>query len=173
MSRFRPKRNTQPHAVYATCADICESFARDMTPLYLLAFVLTRNHAESERCFVTTMEGCVRLNCVFKGWERSWNRRCLIVNAIRRVFSGPTASDEKPDSWCEVDVESRGGAVVNALTTLAPPLQRFVFVMSVLERYSDRECALLLRCTLHDVAEARILALRQLSSFKPAFAKSA
>jgi hypothetical protein len=161
------------HTGYATCADVCENFANDVETLYLLAFLLTRNHAQAERCFVATVEDCARPNRVFKGWVRSWNKRCLIINAIRSVFSGPAESGEQPDFWCEVEVESRGAAVVNALTRLVPPLQRFVFVMSVLEMYSDHECTLLLRCTLRDVAEARILALKQLSGFKPTFAKSA
>jgi hypothetical protein len=40
---------------------------------------------------------------------------------------------------------------------------RFVFVMSVLERYSDRDCALLLNCSNVDVADARIRAFQQLA----------
>jgi DNA-directed RNA polymerase specialized sigma24 family protein len=41
------------------------------------------------------------------------------------------------------------------------PFERFVFVMSVLEGYSDQECSILLDCTRKDVAEARIRALQQ------------
>jgi hypothetical protein len=40
------------------------------------------------------------------------------------------------------------------------PLERFVFVMSVLERYSDRECSLLLYCMVKDVIDARSRSLQ-------------
>jgi hypothetical protein len=41
--------------------------------------------------------------------------------------------------------------------------ERFVFVMSVLERYSDYECALLLDCLVEDIHEARSHALQQIA----------
>jgi hypothetical protein len=40
---------------------------------------------------------------------------------------------------------------------------RFVFVMSVLERYSDRECALLLECSNSNILAARVSAFQQMS----------
>ena len=44
-----------------------------------------------------------------------------------------------------------------------PVFDRFVFVMSVLERYSDPECVLLLGCSFTDVLRARIRSLQQIS----------
>jgi DNA-directed RNA polymerase specialized sigma24 family protein len=96
----------------------------------------------------------------------------LIINAIRRVFPLPAASNGKRDARCEVDVESRGCLVINAVAGLAPPLQRFVFVMSILEGYSEQECAFLLGRTPRDVVEARMRALWQLSGVNPASAKT-
>jgi hypothetical protein len=48
----------------------------------------------------------------------------------------------------------------------SPP--RFVFIMSILEHYSDHDCALLLGCSVRDIPEARARALRELmeSSWK-------
>jgi DNA-directed RNA polymerase specialized sigma24 family protein len=40
---------------------------------------------------------------------------------------------------------------------------RFAFVMSVLEGYSDRDCALLLDCSYADLAAARLRAFHQIS----------
>src|ERR1039458_4345738 len=37
--------------------------------------------------------------------------------------------------------------------------ERFVFVMSVLERYSDQDCSVLLSCSRQDVGETRMRAL--------------
>jgi DNA-directed RNA polymerase specialized sigma24 family protein len=52
--------------------------------------------------------------------------------------------------------------VVDRLLSLRD-FDRFVFVMSVLERYSEHECALLLGCTPPDVREARTRALQHIS----------
>jgi len=173
MYSFRSKQNTQAQAGYATCSDLCENFVDDLEPLYALAFLLTGSHAEAEECFVATLDDAVTLNGVFKGWERPWNKRCLIINAIRRVFSRSTASNGKGDARCELDGESPGRYTINAVSRLAPPFQRFVFVMSVLERYSEHECALLLGCSPRDVFEARVHALWQLSGITPALTKIA
>jgi DNA-directed RNA polymerase specialized sigma24 family protein len=42
-----------------------------------------------------------------------------------------------------------------------PPFERFVFVMSVLECYTEQECSLLLGCTRREAMEARERALRR------------
>jgi DNA-directed RNA polymerase specialized sigma24 family protein len=44
------------------------------------------------------------------------------------------------------------------------PFERFVYVMTVLERYSDHECSILLGCARRDVLAARTRALQQLGS---------
>jgi hypothetical protein len=136
MSRFRPKQNGQFSSGYATYPDFCKSFVDDLQLLYLLAFLLTGSQTEAEQCFVATVEDAVREDCVFKGWEHVWIKRFLIVNAIRRVFPGPTESIGKQPVRYDAEVESRGRCTINAVAALAPPIQRFVFVMSVLERYS-------------------------------------
>ena len=53
-------------------------------------------------------------------------------------------------------------SLLKSLQALSPFI-RFVFVMSVLERYADRECALLLDCSSADVVAARIRAFHQIS----------
>jgi hypothetical protein len=42
--------------------------------------------------------------------------------------------------------------------------ERFVFVMSILEKYSAQECSLLLGCSRRDVIDARTVAIRHLAS---------
>jgi len=54
-------------------------------------------------------------------------------------------------------------AEVSAILKLAP-LERFVFVMSTLEGYSDHDCSILLDCARRDVTGARARALQQLGS---------
>jgi hypothetical protein len=43
-----------------------------------------------------------------------------------------------------------------------PPLERFVFVMTVLERYSDHECSIFLGYVQRDITAARARALQHL-----------
>ena len=166
MYRFRVQPDAQFHGGYATCATFRKIFLDDLHPLYLLAFLLIGNHVDAEECFVASFEDATRASSVFEGWERSWSKRCLIINAIRRVFPGRAGSLVRRD-WRQANVESEMPWIVKAVSGLAP-LHRFVFVMSILEHYSDSECALLLGCALRDVVEARIQALWQISGFDSA-----
>jgi hypothetical protein len=43
--------------------------------------------------------------------------------------------------------------------------ERFVFVMSVLEKYTDHDCSVLLGCARRDIAETRMRALLRLAEF--------
>jgi len=139
---------------YATRADFCRIFASDMNGLYLLSFLLTGDHTMAEQCFVDGLEDSTRGNAVFREWARSWARRKIIENAIRMVR--PNSSDALHNGhvhglskWTEVE----------AVITL-PAFERFVFVISVLEGYSAKDCSLLLGCTRADVIVARTRALR-------------
>jgi uncharacterized membrane protein len=172
MNSFRSKLGAP--AEYATCSDFRESLLDNLTTLYVLAFVLTGNHTEAEQCFVATVQDTVIANSVFKGWERSWSKRSLIINAIRHVFRGPIESTAKQHHGVgEVEVPSPAHDTINAVARLASPIQRFVFVISVLEGYSEHECALLLGSTSRDVRKARIDALWQLSGLTAALARTA
>jgi hypothetical protein len=44
------------------------------------------------------------------------------------------------------------------------PFERFVYVLTVLERYSEHECSVLLGCARRDVIAARVRALQQLGA---------
>jgi hypothetical protein len=54
-------------------------------------------------------------------------------------------------------------AEIAAILELAP-FERFVFVISVLEHYSEHECSVLLGCSRRDVIAARIRALQQIGT---------
>ncbi len=160
MFGFGKERSADSNARYASRADYCRIFQEDMRPLYLLSFLLTANHARAEQCYVEGIENAVKGFPVFKEWARSWSRRSVIQNAIRLVFS-ESVQGVVQDAWHESQLESR----VSSIDSVArlPQLDRFVLVMSVLERYSDRECSLLLNCTVRDVIDARLRALRTLA----------
>ena len=156
---------------YAKPVDFCEAFERDMKSFYLLAFLMTANHKEAERCFAATVEEGCAANSVFKPWMNSWIKRYLIKKAIRIVLSRPAQSDDERNLWCEGPAETQISNVVNAVTKLEA-LERFVFVMSILEGYSSRECSLLLDCTTESVAQLRVRASCRLAISDPSFTRN-
>jgi hypothetical protein len=155
-------------ADYAKYADFCDVFSNDTKPLYLLAFLLTANHKESEQCFVSTVEEGFKEHAVFKGWARSWVKRRLIENAIKIVSPASARNGGKRDLWIAGQREIHRECESDTVTKLAP-FERFVFVMSILERYSNWECGVMLGCSMNQVAQARMKALRQLPEFAALF----
>lgn len=149
---------------YATPADFEQIFTEDMSGLYLLSFLLTGDRDQAEACFVGGIGESVKTNRVFKEWARSWARRTIVRRAIRLIEprQHPEAEVRKPFIQTLDDLPPVLRAEVAAILQLAP-LERFVFVMSALERYSDHECSLLLGCTRRDVTEARARGLQQLA----------
>ena len=135
--------------------DFCGIFEKNMTHFYLLSFLLTADRRMAEECFVRGLEDSARSNRVFKEWADSWARRTIIHNAIQMVRPAPT--DTSTSSSGRDGIEWHAGtapAEMSAVVALAA-FERFAFVMSVLEHYSDQECALLLGCTRDEVMAAR------------------
>jgi len=170
MFGFGKARNAEFNSQYAIRADYCRIFQQEMRPLYLLSFLLTANHARAEQCYFEGFENAVKGSTVFKEWARSWSKRMVIQTAIRVVFS-ESVQTEVRDAWRDPLGEPRVTSVIDAVAQLAP-LVRFVFVMSVLERYSDRECSLLLNCTVKNVIGARLQAFRELAGADPVFSSA-
>jgi DNA-directed RNA polymerase specialized sigma24 family protein len=164
MGKAQENGNEGVSAPYATAADFRQVFTEDVNSLYLLSLLLTGSQEKAEECFVTGIGESTKGNYVFKEWARSWARRTIIQSAIRSI--GPRK--RSATSIRNIDVP-RGmdkvplvlHAEVRAILDLAP-FERFVFVMSVLERYSDHECSILLGCPRRDIATARARAMRQL-----------
>jgi hypothetical protein len=142
--------------------DFCRIFTQDMKGLYLLSFLLTADPKKAEQCFAAGMEDCVEGNPVFKEWAHAWSRRAIIKNAIRIVapLTSPTNAHELTIDAADWETDLRPAL---AAVTQLEPLERFVYVMSVLERYSDHECSTLLITTKGRVVAARTRGLQRLS----------
>ena len=155
-------RSTQ----YATSADFQRIFDEDMNSLYQLSFLLTADREKAEQCFVSGLDGAVDGNPVFKEWARSWARGAIIQNAVRMIHPRP-AEDSRSRSN---SIDSYGKTLqdepqVEMVAVLElEPFERFVYVMTILEHYSDYECSLLLSCARRDVLAARTHACQQLGS---------
>lgn len=161
------KHITKP-TPYATCADFRQIFDEDMNGLYLLSFVLTADREKAEKCFVSGLDDAVAGNTVFKEWARSWARRAIIQNAVRLISPHPAA--EANGSWHSASADNNdkplaAGQQLEIEAVLAlEPFDRFVYVLTVLERYSDHECSVLLGCSRRDVIAAKMRALQELGS---------
>lgn len=157
---------------YATAADFCRIFNQQMKGLYLLALLLTGDREPAEHCFVTGLEDSVENNSVFKEWAHSWAKRTIIQNAVRMINPRPVLDSAKLSAAGASTRKSvLGGKEVMlanveqiAAVLRLPSFDRFVFVLAVLEKYSDQDCVVLLGCTRRDVITARTLALQQLGS---------
>jgi len=161
--------NTYKADEYATSEVFRKVFTEDMAGLYLLSFLLTASHEKAEQCFVAGLEDCVKRNSVFKEWARSWAKRTIVHNAIQTIAPRPTRASE---SFAEIqreadhkrqETQDQHHAIASVLVLVG--FDRFVFVMSVLERYTEKECSVLLGCSQQDVREARIRALQQIAEY--------
>jgi hypothetical protein len=161
---FRPNKPkiASFRAEYAKQGDFCAVFKSDTKPLYLLAFFLTANHKESEQCFVSTVDDAFKERAVFKEWARPWVKRKLIENAIQIVLPQSARNGQKRDLWSTGQRGTQRSCEIDQVTKLAT-FERFVFVMSILEGYSNLNCSLLLGCSTDKIAQARLGALRQLT----------
>jgi len=151
-------------AAYATAADFKQIFTEDINSFYLLSFLLTGNPEKAEQCFVAGIGESTKGNRVFKEWARSWARRTIMQSAIRLIAPRDLAVTTIPNPYVARAMDNVPlilHAEVRAILELAP-FERFVFVMSVLERYSDHECSILLGCPQRDIVTARARAMRQL-----------
>jgi len=88
----------------------------------------------------------------------------IIQGAIRLIAPRQSSEKTKRDPATARTIDKlplASQAEASAILELAP-FERFVFVMSALERYSDHECSILLGCAPREVTAARTRALQQL-----------
>jgi hypothetical protein len=164
---MREAKHVSRTTEYTSSEDFCRIFDEDMNGLYLLSFLLTADREKAEQCFVSGLEDAVDGNPVFREWARSWARRMIIQNAVRVIHPKPAEGNGRlssaPVKGNDKTLPS-GQQVETAAILGLEPFDRFVYVMTVLERYSDQDCSLLLGCARRDVVAARTRALQQLGS---------
>jgi len=130
--------------------------------MHLLSFLLTADQTKAEECFVSGLEDCVEGTYVFRDWAQSWARRTIIQNAIRMLAprkNYSTVADVPSDAVSCSFGQTQDTDYAIARILRLEHFERFVFVMSVLERYSDQDCSVLLGCSRQDVGETRMRAL--------------
>jgi len=156
---------------YASVEDFRRVFAEGGNELCELSFQLMRDHDKAEHCLVAGREDCIKATRIFKEWARSWAKRTIIQNAIREVKPRPSIATSSSiagpnyiGGWVGgLDTQLQLDAVL-----ALEDFDRFVYVMSVLERYSKHDCALLLGCTCRQVEDARMQTFAQLTGARRA-----
>jgi DNA-directed RNA polymerase specialized sigma24 family protein len=154
---------------YAQIEDFCRLFMQESRGLHLLAVLLTRSHERAEQCLLAALDDCLHARHVYRTLTQPWAKRTILHHAIRMVM--PRADNSLPQST-QATVHL---AEFSGMSELRPELgcvlqlgdlERFVFVMTVLEGYRPYECALLLDCSLESVRRAGLRALRQLATLR-------
>ena len=154
-------RTTIDRGEYAERDDFVGLFESERPELQRLALLLTANRDSARRCLDCAFHDCVMSDSVSRQWIHVWARRMVIRNAIAVTMeqnpqpsvsagesSGAESSALSENEFDDARTESES---ILAL----PHFERFVFVLSALERYSLRDCALLLGRSLQDVSEAK------------------
>jgi hypothetical protein len=152
---------------YATSSDFCRIFVEQMDSLFLLSLLLTADPQKAEQCFLSGFEDSVNSTYVSRERAHLWARRNIILHAIRLLCPRPNEGNElneasflpsngKVPAAVQAHPNSAGIVGLNSF-------ERFIFIMSILEKYSVHECSLLLGCVRQDVINARTAAIRHLA----------
>jgi hypothetical protein len=148
-------------------AEFADAWLDDVIKLYLLSFLLTADKVLAEQCFSDAMEdyagsrGDTAAECVTES-----GRAAVIKCAVQLIRPLP----KSVHGWSHVPgrrpLLSAEHQALSAITSLGV-FERFVFVLTVLEGYSEEECATLLECEPAKVECSRDLANTLLSAMEP------
>ena len=153
------KNNSQKtNERFASAQDFQNIFLDNLDGLYQIAFLLTGECKKAEEVLVSGLEDSLRANRVFWNWAGTWAKRAVIKRAIALVRPRSTQPSFSATATLDGQKVNAGTRAILALGDF----DRFVFVISVLERITDADCAHLLGCSRLEVREARVRALEQL-----------
>jgi DNA-directed RNA polymerase specialized sigma24 family protein len=145
---------------YDSEEEFASVFESERVSLLSLALLLTANVEGANKCLMLALRECMACIPVSKGWILTWARRVVIRSAIslvmgsrERVFVGTNGNAEKELIVFPAN-DSPGTIDARQILDL-PVLDRFVFVICILERYSMHDCALLLGRSPGDIRKAR------------------
>jgi len=146
---------------YAREEEFFRAFECERAGLQRLALLLTANSEVARRCLVRAFRECIACSSVSREWVLGWTRRMIIRNAISLVMGpgGPSSgstNDDADNGLIAFSPDDSLGVTATPESILdLSEIERFVFVICVLERYSIHDCALLLGESPREVNEVR------------------
>ena len=136
-----------------------------MQSLYSLSLMLAAEPDKAEQLFVSGLDDAAGTP-VFKEWARAWARRTIVKNAVRLIAPELDHANSIPNASVPSDAAIKSlpelQAEIRAVLGLGA-FERFAFVLSALEGYSDQDSALLLGCTRQALIAARVRAEQELA----------
>jgi hypothetical protein len=148
---------------YATGTDCWNILTDEMHSRYLLSLLLTADLDKAEQCFISGMGECEEEIEVFMAWAQARARRMILKHAIWMIMPTPEHADDTSFTPLKKGAVSGETKLFDAILGLNA-FERFVFVMSVLEKLPDDDCSTLLRCSRRDLVIARALAVEYLAN---------
>jgi hypothetical protein len=139
-----------------------------MRSLFQLSILLTADAEKAEQCFIGGLEECLSGFDVSMEWARLWTRRAIIKRAITLVKPVPKDRNCQTLTSLQWNSKPANDNLIRAIFSLGA-FERFVFVMSLLERQSDRDCCTLLNCRRRDIESARGAAMKSLPDTETGF----
>src|SRR5260370_4317383 len=101
---------------------------------------MSANQEGAQELFVGAIDKAFEERNVFRGWEESWSKRCLIQHAIGAIIFQSGRRETQRHVWLQDACEIRFPALLNGVTQLTPA-ERFVFLMTHFAGYSLTETA--------------------------------
>lgn len=153
-------------SIVAISAEFSDTWLDQVIKLYLLSYLLTADKLLAEQCFAGAMDDCVSSpGALASEWARGPGRAGVIKRAVQLIRPAP----KSVHSWSHVSglrpLLSPTHQPFSEITSLSA-FERFVFVLSVLEGYSEEECASLLECDTAEIGCGRDLANRLTSALE-------
>jgi hypothetical protein len=141
---------------YVSVDNSAEEFIEGMC---LLSFLLTADRETAETCFSSALQDYLEAQGGFMDWAKQEGRQAVIRNAVQMMRPAPKPGFGWPFHTTARPLVSAAYQPFTAITSLST-FERFVFVLSALEGFSEEECAALLQCTFQEVARGREVAER-------------
>jgi hypothetical protein len=148
---------------YAAGTDFWNILTDEMHSLYLLSFLLTADLDKAGQCFISGMGECEEDIGVFMAWAQVRARRTILNHAIWTIRPTPERAEDLSSALLKGSATFGRIKLFDAILGLNA-FERFVYVMSILEKQSDDDCSTLLRCSRRDLIIARALALERLAN---------
>jgi hypothetical protein len=148
---------------HATGTDFWNILTDEMHSLYQLSLLLTADVDKAKQCFFSGMGECEEEIGVSAAWAQARARRTILKSAIWMIMPAPEYADDFSFPLLKGSAAAGETNLFDAIVRLNA-FERFVYVMSVLEKLSDDDCSTLLRCSRRDVIITRAIAVERLAN---------